>query len=201
MLKEEVVNTIYQKRIDALSAKHLHERRLALFTRWNLMVDFLAIAVPILYFPIRYLAKGTSNGIWAETGWEIFAAILLVAAVAKIIWKWQDRAVQHSKLLGENITLASQAEHLLHNSKTTSSDSADWFFFVADNLEHADREALGKIQVKEKQFAYREALKEFSPGSITFCPVCGASPWKYKPGSCQACGNTPANREQKGDIE
>lgn len=195
MLKQEVINTIYQKRIDALATKHLHEDRLLRFTRWSLIVDFLAIGVPLMYIPIRYLAKDTSNSSWIEMGWEMLAATLLVSALAKVIWKWQDRAVQHSKLLGDNITLASQAEHLLHNSQTTPADSANWFLLVADRLELADREALGKMHKKDKQPAYREALKEFSPGSITVCPVCGASPWRYQPGSCEACGNTPAKSE------
>lgn len=200
MLKEETIKAIYQKRMDALATKHLHEYRLLYLSRLNLIVDFLAIGVPVLYFPIRYLAKGTPISIRTEVMWEILAAILLASAIAKIIWKWQDRAVQHSKLLGENITLASQAEHLLNNSNSSSSSSAQWFFLVADNLEKVDRESLGRIDDKDRKLAYREALKEFSPGSTTVCPECGASPWQYKPGSCQVCGNTPVNIRQKGDM-
>jgi mobilome CxxCx(11)CxxC protein len=195
MLKRETINTVYQKRMDALATKHLHEYLLSSLSRLNLSVDFLAIGVPILYFPICYFAKGTLSGSWIEIIWELLASILLVLALAKTIWKWQDLAVQHSKLLGENITLASQAENILTNTNRTPVSSAQWFFFVADNLEKADREVLGRIRDKDKQLAYREALKEFNPGSTTVCQECGASPWKYTPGSCQVCGNTPvANR-------
>jgi mobilome CxxCx(11)CxxC protein len=191
MLDQARTNAIYQRRMDALATKHLHEYRCSSLNKLNLFVDLLAIGVPVLYLPVRYLAKGTSMGSLVESAWEILAGILLVLVIIKIIWRWQDKAAQHSKLIGENISLATQAEQLLNNASTTTVDSAQWFLVIADNLEKADMESFGRIKNKDRQCAYREALKEFSPGLTTACPECGASPWHYKPGSCQLCGNTP----------
>lgn len=195
MLDEARINAIYQRRMDAIAAKHLHEYRISIYNLLNCFSDSFAIGVPVLYLPVRYLAKGTSTGPLIELLWEMLAGILLVLAVIKVIWKWQDRAAQHSKLIGENISLATQAEQLLNNASTTTIDSAQWFLVIADNLEKTDRESFGRIKEKDRQRAYREALKEFSPGKTITCPECGASPWHYKPGSCQLCGNTPIQDE------
>lgn len=183
---------IRQRRMDALTTKYLHGRILALLNRRNLLVDILALGVPILYFPIRYLAKGYPIGSIVEIFWEIFAAILIFLAFLKIILRWQDQAERHSKLIGENISLASQADQLMLNYATASSDSVQWFITLADNLEKTDRELLGQPKTKDRQWAYREALKEFTPSSTEPCPECGATPWNFTPGSCQLCGNTPS---------
>jgi mobilome CxxCx(11)CxxC protein len=189
---KDIQNVIHQKRMDALSTKHLHEFRLASLSRKNLAVDLLAIGVPVLYFPIRYLAKGTIYGAYIEALWELLAGVLAFCVVLKMVYKWQERAVQHSKLRDENISLASQAERLLQKTKSNLADESNGFMLLADKLEKDDREAFGgRIEKKERQRAYREALKEFSPASTTPCPECGASPLHYKPGSCQLCGNTP----------
>jgi mobilome CxxCx(11)CxxC protein len=135
--------------------------------------------------------KGTSLGSFIEPSWEMLAAILLVFAIVKVVWRWQDRAEKHNKLIGENISLSSQAEQLLNNAGSASPDSAQWFLILANNLEKTDREVLGIVKDEDRKRAYREALKEFSPGVTQVCPECKASPWHYKPGSCQLCGNTP----------
>lgn len=198
MLDQARINAIQQTRMNALAAKHLHQYRISALNRLNFCVDSLAVGVPILYLPVRYLAKGTSVGFFVESAWELLAAVLLVSVIIKIIGKWQDLAAQHSKLIGENISLATQAEQLLNNVSATTADGAQWFLRLADNLEKADRESIGEIKAEDRQRAYREALKEFSPGITTPCPECGASPWHYQPGSCQLCGNTPEqNRPER----
>lgn len=204
MLDQARIDAIHQKRMDALAAKHLHEFRLSSFNRRNLWVDLLAIGVPVLFLTVRYLMKGTPAASIVETISEVLAAILLLLAIAKMVFGWQSLAEKHSKLIGENISLASQAEQLLNNADTATPDGAQWFLMLADNLEKADREALGVVEDEDRKRAYREALKEYSPGSTQVCPECKASPWHYKPGSCQLCGNTPeaeqSKIEYKGDI-
>ena len=42
---------------------------------------------------------------------------------------------------------------------------------------------------------YRAGMK--LDGNVkVICPNCGASPWNYKSGSCQLCGNTPATTNE-----
>jgi mobilome CxxCx(11)CxxC protein len=186
------IDAVFQQKMNALAAKHLHERRLAKLRRWSLLVDYLAVGVPVLYFPARYIAKGTAVSNLIEHAWEVLAAILLCSAILKITYRWQERAEQHSKLISENISLSWQADYFLDNNKHTSPENISWFLRLAENCEKEDRAAFGIVKEEEKRLAYREALKEFNPSSIdTICPKCGVSPWEYKPGSCQLCGNTP----------
>lgn len=193
MLDPARIREIEQKRMDALSAKHLHQWRRTVFNRLNFIVDLLALAVPAFYFPIRFLAKDTEIGPIVEVLWELLTAGLLVFAIVKQVGKWQERAEKHSRQIGENIFLAGQAEQLLISAESTSPDGAQWFLRFADSVEEIDRVALGEIKEEERKHAYREALKEFNPREKACCSECGASPWRYSPGSCQVCGNTPAS--------
>lgn len=187
----EIIN---QKKMDALAAKYLHAKRLASLSRLNVLVDYLTIGITVLYFPVRYLAKGTPNGSFVEHTWEFLAAILLAFTIFKIVYRWQERAEKHSKLIGENISLASQADYFLTNANNVTQENTHLFLLLADNVEKTDREILGTLKNEERKYAYREALKEIYPSSVEAkCPVCKQSPWQYKPGSCQLCGNTPAS--------
>jgi mobilome CxxCx(11)CxxC protein len=194
MLDAVVISTIRQKKLDSLAVKHLHVKSLVRLTRLDRLVDALAIAVPILYFVPRFITKGTSYDDIVEVGWEITAAVLLVLTVLKIIYRWQDRIKNHSRLLGENISLVRQADDLLLSTAGLP-DTVQLFLRLAERSETSDREAIGEPSEKQRQFAYREALKEWEPGNVRIsCPACGASPWKFKGGSCQLCGNTPVLR-------
>jgi hypothetical protein len=109
----------------------------------------------------------------------------------------------HSRLIGENISLVTHANYILSKLPSLDNDTAQWFFLFSDTIEKADRDLLGtppstggvqpSKRVRLQQNAYREALKEL--GHDVTCPICKASPWHYTPGSCQACGNTPASME------
>lgn len=193
MLEEK----IRQQKINALCAKCLHEQRLAALKKLNRFADILAFGVPAAYFPVRFLAKGTEYGIYVEGLWAIVAGLLAVVSIIKLVSKWQDNAERHSKLMGENISLVTQADYLLANPDTLTAEKAQFFFLLADSLEKGDREALGLVKPEAKQYAYREALKESVPNSADIvCPVCQTSPWRFTSGSCQTCGNTPSP-EQK----
>jgi hypothetical protein len=59
-----ISDAIKQKRIEYLAAKHLHIRLLGKLNRGRRLVDFLAIAVPLVYVPVRYLANSTEYSFW-----------------------------------------------------------------------------------------------------------------------------------------
>jgi mobilome CxxCx(11)CxxC protein len=145
MLQERDLEIILQKKTDALATKHLHQRRLGPLEQGNLLIDYLAIAVPILYVPVRYLAKGTGWQEIAEPLWEILAALLLALTALKIVYGWQESIKKHSKLRDENIFLASQADSLLRHVETLTTQSVESFLALADRTEAADREALGTL--------------------------------------------------------
>lgn len=193
MISDEAIQAIRQKKLDSLAAKHLHVKSLAKLNRLNRIVDLLAIAVPVLFFAPRYLAKGTSLAAPVEAGWEALAAILLGVVILKLALRWEERALTHSKLLAENIFLIGQANDLLLvGPEKIPAESIPLFLRLAERSETADREAIGEPSEKEKQFAYREGLKELEGNASIRCPICNSSPWQFRPGSCQLCGNTPA---------
>ncbi len=188
----ETTARLRQAKFNALVSKYLHERARETLNTRNQVVDFLGIAVPTLYFVLRYYAKGTEYDFLVNAVWEFLAAVLACGTVAKMAFQWSDRAQKHSELLGENISLVGHANSLL-NEDAISGESMRLFSLLDEKLERDDRSALGILSTGNRQQAYREALKEVNPGDVNVvCPFCKASPWKFKAGDCQACGNTPS---------
>jgi mobilome CxxCx(11)CxxC protein len=195
MLDPKTRGRLEQERLDCLSAEHLHIAALRKLRSKILFVDVLAIGVPITYFPFRLLFKDTQYALGIERAWEILAGCLITATVVKFLLGWQERFQKHGRMLGENIALKRQAIDLLNDDRTTS-ESAQSFLALAAKSEAADRESLLKPDIKEKQYAYREALKEWG-GAAVVCPICNGSPWKFVKGSCQTCGNKPGGTGAK----
>lgn len=199
---EKDIETIKQKKLDSLAVKHLHVKRLTKLGRLIQAIDLLGFAVPILYIPVRFIAKGTNNEFLAEGIWSFLAAILMVLALAKLAFQWQRNFQRHSELLGENISLIGQADRLLAEPEKLTTERIELFLMMAGKSEKDDRFILGEPSMADKQFAYREALKEISPGDINItCPVCKASPYKFRPGLCQTCGNTPVDNIEKQELK
>ena len=195
-MTEEQTKTLLQKKMDTLSAKHLHEIYLAPLQRSSVAVDALAIAVPGLLLTARLLTKGLAIGPFVDVVAESLAAVLLMLAIIKGVYGWQDKIIEHSRLRDENISLGTQADALIRKGPAATSDSVDMFLLLLDRSEQADRKAFGTPKEALKQRGYREALKEIDPGSTeTKCPYCKASPWSYKAGNCQVCGNTPVTQQ------
>jgi mobilome CxxCx(11)CxxC protein len=196
MVPQTTVDAIRQKKLDSLAAKHLHSGERLRLNKWSQAVDVLALGVPIAYFAVRYLAKDTAYHHWVEIIWELLAASLLVLVVIKMVYRWQERSQQHSELLRENISLVTEAAGLLASSQPTA-ESVTHFLRSADRSEHEDRELLGSVDAGQRQFAYREALKELEPGnSAIVCPICTKSPYSFESSvtfigwsRCPACGN------------
>jgi mobilome CxxCx(11)CxxC protein len=122
--------------------------------------------------------------------WELSAALLLIVTIAKLVYRAQERAENHTRLIGENIGVAAQVDYLLTLFRKGSlNDDAVNLFLLPSELDKVDAEALSDVQDAEKRDAYRNALKQMEPDAV--CRSCGASPWQYTSGSCQMCGNTP----------
>ena len=190
MLDSTTRARIEQERLNCLCAENLHTKALRTLDRKINFVDAAALIVPVLYFPARYWSKGTPYSRCIEIAWEFTAACLIALAIWKFVARWQEKFKNHGKLLGENIALKRQAVDLLNDDKAIP-ESAHSFLALAARSEREDRELLLTIKSEDKQDAYREALKELGDASIT-CPNCHSSPWKFKRGSCQMCGNIPA---------
>ncbi|MDQ3813873.1 MAG: hypothetical protein M3347_07960 [Armatimonadota bacterium] len=189
------MNTFEQKKLDAFCAIAYHESRLNKLRRLDQISEWLGLAVPIIYVAFRFLAKGTDYERPVETIWEILAAALLAMILAKVIFGWTDKIAQHKQQMAANLNLITQADNILQRKKLTNHEVTDdttlFFTLLADKIEEADRDLLGKIPKSEEISVYRESLKRF--GTDVCCPICGLSPFKFVvgPNPCQTCGNSP----------
>jgi mobilome CxxCx(11)CxxC protein len=187
---------LVEARLNSLAAKHLYTRRIGTLRRASTLVDYLTIAVPILYFPIRYIAKGTSLHGLLEAVWEVLAAILVAAALVKVFYRWSERFVTYLTQQRRNTEIAASIQPLLAAPDSrVARTKLDQIRGAVINQDVVDLEELGNLGKAERQWAYREALKELVPGDVSItCPVCHASPWSFTPGDCSACGNTNVNK-------
>jgi mobilome CxxCx(11)CxxC protein len=111
----------------------------------------------------------------------------------KLVFRWEERLEKHTRLMAENNWLAAKAKQLLDSTARVSRREYEDFVGQATKLEDDDRVALGDVPLKQRQRAYRDAIKEFAlTKDEAKCPICDASVYTVKPGSCQTCGNTPA---------
>lgn len=185
------LSAIRQKRMDAISTKHIHREEIVWLDKWNKLIDYLPLAAVAIYLPIRALAKDLGYSFIADAFWEVAGGFFVAAATGKILY-FQGRLETHSKLRDENIALADEAEALLRQPEQLTPATVTLFFAKASKLHQDDQNALRKLSEKKRQFGYRQALKEIDPTSVsTTCPRCFASPWNFKPGNCQMCGGTP----------
>lgn len=191
MLDQRLIDNIRQQKLNALVAIYLHEQRIAKLKKKSLLVEFLSLAVPAFYIVPRFLSKGTSLAFFIEVIGEILAATLLVLAILKLVYKWQDDEIRHSIMRRRNSDIVFEADQLLKKRNTNDAIVEQFLRRVKDIDDEDDDLLLGTTKKKE-QTAYRKALKKME-GRSAACPVCGANLWRFKEGSCNACGGTPNN--------
>jgi mobilome CxxCx(11)CxxC protein len=190
ILMSEVERTIRQRKLDALVAIELHKNQIRNLQKKNRLIEALSIAVPTFYLTPRLLAKGTSFANFIDFVGEILAAILLVLSILKLVNKWQDDEIKHAIMSQRNADIAYEADRLLE-SQAANLEVVNQFLRRIKDVDAEDEALLLNIKGVDKKKAYRDALKKFRPTTSTPCPICGADPWKFSPGNCQACGGTP----------
>ncbi len=190
MTIQDNITSLKQVKLEALSAIYLHEKRLYKLQKRNLLVEFLSIAVPTFYIVPRYLLKGSMMEATVDTAGELLAIALLILAIGKIVYKWQESETKHAVMARRNADIKNEAEQLLAK-KTLSQELLFQFMKRVSDVDEEDREHLLGVTHEEDQEAYRDALKKLTPGATTCCMKCGADPWRFRPGPCSVCGGTP----------
>jgi len=189
MTSGELELNILQRKLDALTATYLHERYAHKFRKLNQWVEYLSIAVPVFYAAPRYLVKGTAIAPLLEITGEILGAVLLVLAILKLVFGWQQSEVRHSMMLRKNSEISDEAQRLL-DRKVTNRDVIEQFLRRVRDVDDEDRELLPGLSKRQRQEAYRESLKHVISGQTMLCMICGANPWHFTPGRCEACGGS-----------
>jgi mobilome CxxCx(11)CxxC protein len=195
MLKQATINRVKQQKLDALSAIHLHKKKIRDLQPKNRLIDFLTIAVPAFYLTPRLLAKGTNIAPFVDFVGEVLAGLLLVLALFKLINKWQDDEIKHAIMSRRNADTVNEADRIL-GSSNANNETIEQFLIRTKDVNSEDEILLIDTNASDKKESYREALKQFSPGDPIVCPVCGADPWQFILGNCQACGGTPSKSQK-----
>lgn len=182
-----MTDKLRQTKLNAISGKILHRRNKAKYEWFNGTVAILTIIVPILFIIAQYVTKGTtSEGLVNNISFSL-ALVLIAVSVVAMILKITDRITIHKVGIKNNLYVANECDNL---SLLPDSD-LEWFYRYVTEIDNLDLDTFAGVTDKTKRKTFREALKEFSPGDHTItCPVCNASPWEYKKGDCQLCGNT-----------
>lgn len=182
---------LLQIKLDALSAKNLHRNRLWRFNVIKIITSILTIIVPILFIIAIYITKATKYEVSMNIVSFIFSILLICFSVAFLIFKIDDKIITHKFGLKNNLSIASEIDNLLMQ-KEVSEQNLEWFKRYVTEFYNTDNDTFGQIKEKERKKIYRNALKELQPGNYRIvCPICKASPWEFKIGNCQLCGNTP----------
>lgn len=176
-----------QTKLNALSAKTLHRKSKSKYEIINGIVAILTIIVPILFIVAQYISKGTPSEELINIVSFILSIILIAVSVLAMILKVGDKITIHKMGIKNNGYIANECDNL----STKADDQLEWFYRYVSEIDNQDLDTFASVGDKTKRRTYREAMKEFSPGdySIT-CPICNSSPWEYKKGNCQLCGNT-----------
>lgn len=182
---------IEQAKLNAISARHLHQNGLFRYGLLNNIFLILTVIVPILFIIAQYISKGTAYENVINIISLVLSIVLIAACVLSLILQVSDRIVTYKMGIKNNLYVANECD----NVANASADELKWFFRYLSEIDNQDHTTFAKLDEKQRQAAYRQALKEFEPGNYTItCPICHASPWEYKEGDCQLCGNTPAKK-------
>jgi mobilome CxxCx(11)CxxC protein len=190
MSQQEYKCQIEQIKFDAMVAIHLHGQKIHDLQRKNRLIEFLSIAMPIIFLVSRLLVKGVKGKESLLSSFdftaEVSAVILLVAVIFKHVYKWQDDEIKHELMSRRNSEIENEAERLLKN-KSFSNEAIEQFLRRVKDVDDEDKSLLVGIKSINKRIAYRDVLKELNAS----CPICKADPWKFTEGNCDACGGDP----------
>ena len=179
---------ILQIRTDALVAECLYTKKLNRLGYLSFSITVLTIITPILLSSALLIAKGTVYESNLNIASIISSAALLSLSVLSLILRIEQK--RENYVIGRrlNIDISSDALELLNKEESELS----WFYKYIAKQDSFDLENLGNVSEEEKKKAYLYSLKKLLPGrSDTVCPICNASPFLFKKGNCQVCGNTP----------
>jgi mobilome CxxCx(11)CxxC protein len=182
---------IQQTKINAISAKILHSKSKAKYEAVNNIFLVLTIVVPILFIIAIYVSKGTAYENVVNILSFMLSIVLIAVSVVALIWKISDQIGVHQLGIKNNIYIANECD----NAGNLSDAELTWFFRYVAEMDTQDKDTFSKVSEDVRKTTYRDALKEFEPGNYNIvCPLCGNSPWKYKKGDCQLCGNLTTNK-------
>lgn len=179
---------VVQIRTNALVAEYIYTRKLSNVRLLNVIIRSLTVIVPLLLITALFIAKSTQYEDVTNLAATIVSSVLLSLAIFSMIIQLDQKI--ESYLIGRRLNI-SVAKDALKNIETKD-NKLEWFYNYLAEMDSKDQENIGKVPKKLEMEAYRHSLKTLFPGETdTVCSICMASPFVYRKGSCQVCGNTP----------
>lgn len=178
---------VLQVRTNALSAQYIYTRKLERINSASIIINILTIITPIFILASLLIFKGGDYESIINNASIILSGILLSLSIFSLIIKIEDKKLNYSIGRRSNISVAEKALKNLNKND----DELEWFDTYISEMDSKDVENIGTVDKKLSQEAMRFALKQQHPGEETICSICHTSPFNYKPGSCDVCGNTP----------
>ena len=182
---------VLQIRTDALAAEYIYTKKLKNIGQLSIVLTCLTIIVPVLISSAAFIGKSTPAEYWINMASIVLGALLLSLSIFSLVARIDQK--RESYLIGRrlNVDISSDALELLDKDDSELA----WFYKYIAKMDSNDLENIGSISNEEKNNAYLYSLKKLFPGrSDTVCSFCGASPFNFKKGSCQVCGNTPKEK-------
>lgn len=177
---------VQQARMNELSGKHAHSKLLKKPLFITKFSEILCIAIPIVYFLPSEIVTSYLGG---QRVGAVLAVLLLIVSIVRHIFRWDDNLVGHRTYMAKNHRSASRALEILTDQNATEEEALEYLRGQSDSTIE-EMSLFEGIPEKVQQYAYRMALKEFSPAQISYaiCANCKKSVWSFKKGSCQLCG-------------
>lgn len=183
---------ISQIRTDALTAEFIYTTKLGRIAIFSGFISLLTIVLPILMTSALLIAKGTPseallNGLSIAMG-----AVLLSLAVCSLIFRLDQKRENYLTGRRSNLYVANESLRMMDEN----SDKLMWFFNYVVEMDSKDQEFIGRVSEGLRRKSYRHALMRLVPGSSdVVCAACKASPFVFKKGDCQVCGNKPRSEK------
>ncbi|MFM5178574.1 mobilome CxxCx(11)CxxC protein [Aeromonas veronii] len=180
---------VKQIRTDALAAEYIYTVKLARVGWLTTCISVLTVIVPVLFSSVLLVSKGTEYEVLSNYISIGVSAVLLSLSVLSLILQIDRKKGDYLIGRRSNIYVSSEALKVIDEKDDSK---LIWFYNFLVEIDARDQENLGQVSLSLKQKAYRDSLMRLNPGkNDTVCSVCNASPFIFKRGNCQICGNTP----------
>lgn len=180
---------VQQTKLNAISAKILHRKKKNRYERLNKTFLGLTLIVPLFFIIAQFVTKSTEHETLMNSISFGLSIILMSISIWALILKVNDKITVHKMGIKNNIFVTNECDRIVDLPE----NEQEWFFRYVSEIDNSDADVFAGVSAKEKKETYREALKQIEPGNHTIkCPMCNSSPWNYKKGDCQLCGNTIA---------
>lgn len=174
-----------QIRMNALTAKNIHSKKFKYHSNIMKIEKISTLSVPLFYLIVLQFYE---SSFFNNLG-NALSIFLVIISIFSLGIKVEDKSIQHKKAMEENIYIAREALNLM-NDPSKKNVELKWFFKFISDVDARDKELISELSDRSRKKVYREALKELIPGSTEIeCPNCKSSPWNFKKGKCQLCGN------------